>query len=204
MFYKFAHVVVGALYHLLYRFRVVGRENVPEGGVLVCVNHSSLADPVLVALALSPKDHPCFMGKAELFKIFGLKQLITWLGAYPVERGASDLGAIKATLKYLREGRKVMIFPQGHRIVGDDEAAAMKAGAAMLASHSNAPLLPVYLSVGRKCFIDRIEVIFGKPFFAEKTSGGNRSEQHAALAERLRQEIFALKSQAIGKRNRNV
>ncbi|MDR0325604.1 MAG: 1-acyl-sn-glycerol-3-phosphate acyltransferase [Oscillospiraceae bacterium] len=193
MFYKFAHVVVGAIYRLLYRFRVTGREHVPEGGALVCVNHSSMADPVIIALALKRKDRPRFMAKMELFKIFGLKQLITALGAYPVERGVSDMSAIRKTLDILKSKNKVLIFPQGSRIINDAEAAAMKNGAAMLAFRSGAPLLPVYLSVGRKVFINKIQVAFGKPFLAEKQPGGKSSEQYAELAERLRREIYALK-----------
>ena len=193
MFYKFAHAVVGVIYRLLYRFKVYGRENVPGGAALVCVNHSSMADPVLVALALKRKDRPRFMGKMELFKIFGLKQLITALGAYPVERGVSDMAAIRTTLDILKAGDKVLIFPQGHRILEDGEAAAMKNGAAMLAFRSGAPLLPAYLSVGRKVFVNKIQIVFGKPFFAEKQPGGRSSEQYAALAGRLRQEIYALK-----------
>ncbi len=199
IFYRFAHIVVGGIYRLLYRYRVTGRENVPEGGALVCVNHSSLADPVIVALALKVRDHPRFMAKAELFRIFGFGFIIRKLGAFPVERGTSDMTAIKVALKTLKEGGKVLIFPHGRRILGDGEAEAMKAGAAMLAFRSGAPLLPVYLSPGRKCFVNRIEVVFGKPFFAEKTNGG-RAEQYVALSERLRQEIYGLKAQTGFKR----
>ncbi|MCL1807649.1 MAG: 1-acyl-sn-glycerol-3-phosphate acyltransferase [Oscillospiraceae bacterium] len=193
MFYKFAHIVVGAIYKLLYRFRVTGRENIPEGAALVCVNHSSLSDPVLIALTLIRTDKPRFMAKIELFKIFGLKQLITALGAYPVERGASDMAAIRTTLDILKGGQKVLIFPQGRRIVNDDEGAALKNGAAMLAVRSRAPLLPIYLSVGRKVFFNRIEAVVGKPFTAEKQPGIKSAEQYEAIGEQIRQGIYTLK-----------
>ena len=193
MFYKIAHIVLGGIFRLLYRLRVTGAENVPKGAALVCVNHSSLADPVLVALALPRKDRPRFMAKSELFRFFGLRWLITALGAYPVDRGASDMAAIRTTLDILKRDEKVLIFPQGTRTVGDDEGAAMKNGAAMLAFRSGAPLLPAYLSVGRKVFLNRIELVFGKPFRAEKLPGKS-SEQYEAIARRLRDEIYALKS----------
>jgi 1-acyl-sn-glycerol-3-phosphate acyltransferase len=193
MFYKIVHILVGALYRILYRFKVDGRENLPAGAALICVNHSSLADPVIIALALSRKDRPRFMAKMELFRPFGFKQIITALGAYPVERGVSDMAAIRTTLDILKEGQKVLIFPHGSRIINDDEAAAMKNGAAMLAFRSGAPLLPTYLSVGRKVFFNKIRIVFGKPFYAVKQPGSKSSEQYAALAERLRQEIYALK-----------
>ncbi|MDR1693124.1 MAG: 1-acyl-sn-glycerol-3-phosphate acyltransferase, partial [Oscillospiraceae bacterium] len=179
IFYRFAHALVHLVFGLLYRFKVHGRENVPEGGALICVNHSSLADPVLVALALKVEDHPRFMAKAELFKIFGFQWLITKLGAYPVERGASDMTAIKTTLSVLREGRKVLIFPQGRRVLRDGENVPLKDGAAMLAAHSDKPLLPVYLTPGRKPIVNKIELVFGKPFSVQK---GERS----GVSDRLR------------------
>jgi 1-acyl-sn-glycerol-3-phosphate acyltransferase len=193
MFYKFAHVVVGFIYRVLYRFKVTGRDNIPGGGVLICANHSSLSDPIIIALALRRKDRPRFMGKAELFRIFGLKQIITALGAYPVHRGVSDMAAIRTSLEILKKGQNVLIFPQGHRFADGGEEKAMKNGAAMLAFHSGAPLLPVYLSVGRKLFINKIRVVFGNPFYAKKEPGVKSSVQYAALAERLKEEIYALK-----------
>jgi 1-acyl-sn-glycerol-3-phosphate acyltransferase len=193
MFYRFAHIVVGLLYRLLFRFKVFGRENVPEGSVIICVNHSSMSDPIIAALALSRKDRLRFMGKAELFKIFGLKQIISALGAYPVDRGASDMSAIRTSLDILKKGQKLLIFPHGHRFVDGGEEQAMKNGAAMLALHSGAPLLPVYLSVGRKVFVNRIYIVFGKPFRAEKKPGVKSSELYSQIAERLKEEIYALK-----------
>lgn len=194
MFYKVAHVILSALFFLLFRFRVTGRENVPQGGVLLCGNHSSLSDPVFVALALSAKDQPCFMGKAELFKIFGLGWLIRKLGAFPVERGASDLGAIKKSLSLLSAGRKLLIFPQGRRVQKED-AMALKAGAAMLAARSGVPILPLYITEGRKIFINRVEVIIGKPFAAEKKPGQGRAEAYEMISNRLMEEILSLSKQ---------
>jgi 1-acyl-sn-glycerol-3-phosphate acyltransferase len=69
----------------------------------------------------------------------------------------------------------------------------MKNGAAMLAFRSGAPLVPAYLSVGRKVFISKIHLNFGKPFTAEKRPGGKSSEQYEAIAGRLRREIYGLK-----------
>jgi len=193
MFYRFAHIVVGVIYRIIYRFKVTGRENIPEGSALICANHSSMSDPIIIALALKRTDRTRFMGKAELFKIFGLKQIITALGAFPVHRGVSDMTAIRKSLDMLKQGDKVLIFPHGHRFTDGGEDKAMKNGASMLAFHSGAPLLPVYLSVGRKVFINKIQVVFGRPFYAVKQPGVKSSGQYAALAERLKEEIYAIK-----------
>jgi 1-acyl-sn-glycerol-3-phosphate acyltransferase len=193
MLYAFGHAVVGFIFRVLYRIKVTGREFIPEGAALVCVNHSSMADPVIMALVMKRGDRLRFMGKKELFTIPVFNRLITALGAYPVDRGGSDMTAIRTTLDTLKNGRKVLIFPHGTRIADDDEAAAMKNGAAMFAARSGAPILPVYLSVGRKVFWHKVTVTFGRPFEAETQPGGKRSEQYAALAERIRGSIYALK-----------
>jgi 1-acyl-sn-glycerol-3-phosphate acyltransferase len=186
-------VIVGFIYRLLYRFRVSGLENIPEGEALICANHSSLSDAVIMALALRRKDRPRFIAKAELFKVFLLGRIISALGAYPVDRGKSDMAAIRTSLEILKQGKKLLIFPHGHRFTDGGEESAMKNGAAMLAFYSNAPLVPSYLSVGRKVFISKITVVFGKPFVAEKQEGLKSKENYKLLAEKLRNEIYALK-----------
>jgi len=191
MFYKIAHAVAGFLFRVFFRLRVTGRENVPPGGALCCANHTTLSDPVLAALALSSRDHPRFMAKMELFKIPVLKQLITALGAYPIERGKGDLQAVKATLSFLKRDEKILMFPQGGRVDAQD-AMALKTGAAMLAARSGKPIVPIFIQPGRGLSFFRGEVVIGKPFGAEIKTGQGRAEAYADISARLIREIQSL------------
>ncbi len=162
MFYKIAHAILRVIWLVLYRLKVTGLSNVPPGAAILCGNHSSLADPVILAIALKPEDQPRFMAKKELFSFRPFAFLITALGAFPVDRGKADLGAVKKSLDILRCGKKLMVLPQGTR-VHEGEAAEIKNGAAMLASRSGAPLVPVHIGEGRKPIFNRTRVDFGSP-----------------------------------------
>ena len=163
MLYSAARAVIYFIFLIIYRFKVYGSENLPYGRVIICANHTSLADPILAALSVKTKERLYFMAKAELFKnpLFG--GLIRFFGAFPIDRGASDIGAIKHTLGLLKAEKKILMFPQGTRF-SSSEKMALKSGAAMLSLKTGTPILPMYITTGRKMFINRIEVRIGVPF----------------------------------------
>ena len=116
-FYTGAIKVLGPAVRFLFGIRRIdGIENIPKGGGLVCANHTSFADPIVIAASL--KMPVKYMGKAELFKIPILKSVIKAFGAFPVKRGGADPGAIRTAETLLKSGELVGIFPQGTRCPG--------------------------------------------------------------------------------------
>ena len=143
-FQALAIPIVNVYDHLKYNYHVIGREKVPDGGCVLVANHTQWADPVLVGTALGNQYPLVAMAKKELFQIKLLGPLISALGAFPVDRGTADIGAIKTSLKAVKEGKKLLIFPEGgtkHK--AGDEA---KVGAAMIAARTGAPIVPIYIS----------------------------------------------------------
>jgi len=112
-FYKKMYQIFQPAVAWVYRVHPVGSENVPEGGVILAANHTSFAD--VLVLSAASKRQLRYMAKKELFKIPLLAPLIKALGAYPVDRGGSDVGSLKKTIAMLEEGEMIGIFPQGHR-----------------------------------------------------------------------------------------
>ena len=160
-FYDVAKVVVTGIARTLFRLRVVGAEKVPKTGpLIVAANHISNFDPPLLGVAL-PRP-VAYMAKKELFAMPVLKQLIPRLNAYPVDREAGGTAALRASLRLLKEGRAVGIFPEGGRnVTGTNEE---KAGAAFLAAASGAPVVPAAI-VGTRTLrpFGRVTVVFGDP-----------------------------------------
>jgi len=146
-FYSKAKFVLAGLIRKLWRIRVVGAENErPDATYLICANHQSMLDPVLLGAAI--EHNPRYMAKAELMKIPGLKQLITALGAYSVDRGGSDVMAIKKTIAMLKDGESIIMFPQGTRHKGvDPKTTKVKFGCAMIAAKAGVPVLPIFIQV---------------------------------------------------------
>ncbi len=167
-FYKVARAVIKAFLKIAFRIKVEGTENIPsEGALVVCANHQSLCDPLMLAMCM-PFELK-FMAKEELFKnrLFG--GLIRALGAFPVKRGTGDIGALKLAIKVLSEGHRLVIFPEGSRSP-EGYMAEGKSGAALIAVKSRANILPVGVCGKYKLF-SRIVVRIGKPIVLEEYFG---------------------------------
>lgn len=178
---------VALAFHLHFGYRVRGRENIPEGGCVVCPNHVQLSDPPFAAVALGHKVPLRLMAKKELFQGKALGWLISALGAFPVDREGADITAIKTALGCVKEGKKLIIFPQGTRGAAEGET---KKGAAMLAVKTRAPILPMYISENKK-FRCKATVVIGKPFMPDP-----KEKDYGVIADDILRRIYALKEQA--------
>ena len=106
------------------------------------------------------------MAKKELFKVPIVNKVVAALGAYPVDRGGADVGAIKRTIKMLEEGKCIGIFPQGHRQKGiDPRETEVKGGIGMIAARTEATILPCYIKMKKRkwALFRRVDVYMGKP-----------------------------------------
>lgn len=172
-FYNGIVKTLAPLVRVLFRIHHHGLENEPdesEGPYIVICNHISNADPVFLC-AGELKQQPHYMAKKELFKVPLVNKLVAALGAYPVDRGGADVSAIKNTIKMLKEGKCVGIFPQGHRQMGiTPREADLKNGAAMIAVRAEATVLPCYVRTkkNRFAFFRRVDVYMGKPIKFEE------------------------------------
>lgn len=144
--YRFCYAFFAGIVGFLFRIRVVGKENEPDTGhFVVCANHVSATDPVVVCYAFR-KHQVRYMAKKELFSIPILSSLIRMLGAFPVDRGGTDVGAIRRAVDMVKEGKCMGIFPQGHRYPGvDPRTTKTKNGAALIATRAEADIMPVYI-----------------------------------------------------------
>lgn len=169
-------------------FRVRGRENLPtEGSYVICPNHSGLADPIWVILAMRKGFIPRIMAKKELFSVPFLGKLVTWLGAFGVDREGADVGAIKQALRCLKDGQPLMIFPEGTR-VKPGKLVEPKGGAIVLAARAECPIVPVYLTAKRRPF-SPMTCVFGTPYTVEKRLN---EEQQAREIRRLMDTIYEM------------
>jgi len=188
--YSFLVVIVRAICKVIYPTRIIGVENIPEGAAIVCSTHSNYIDPLLLAIAFGGNDLIHFMGKKELFKIPLLRGLMRALGAFPVDRGTSDITSIKTAMRFLKDGEKVGIFPEGTRASEDEEADA-KTGAIRLASKMKVPVVPVYLTRGKVIF-RKVDLIIGTPYYIT----GEKRGEYETLSQELMSKIYELRDTA--------
>ena len=176
----------------LHPIAVEGLENVPKDEpVVLCPNHSSNWDPILLICALGREVNLRIMGKNQLFKIPILRSFLRKMGVFPVDRGHSDIGAVKNSIQTLKDGAMLMVFPEGTRVRGKKNAVRPKGGIAMIAIRSGAKLLPVYIGVKKRLFA-KVPIIFGKPFAPEYTGRKGTAEEYQANADEVMRRAYAL------------
>jgi 1-acyl-sn-glycerol-3-phosphate acyltransferase len=125
----------------VYGIRCHGRSNVPAtGGGLVLSNHQSNLDPVIVGLASDRRLN--YVARETLLRFAPLRWLLFSLDAIPIDREGTGLGGLKETLKRLRRGEMVLIFPEGTRTTNGD-VRPLKPGFCAIARRAGVPLVPV-------------------------------------------------------------
>lgn len=189
MLYTILKPLVWFLTNLICRYRVSGRENIPQDGpVLLVANHLIWFDPLLLGI-IYPR-RLWFMPKIEIFRIPLVGLLCRLTGQIPVHRGESDRAALEKALAYLREGRDVTIFPEGTTARHEGLLAA-HTGVAMLALRSGAPILPVAHSgtrrifVSRRAWLPRVNVSIGEPYVPQVPTGVSRKAALKMVTEDL-------------------
>ena len=144
---RFCEILLFPLTRLLGRRRYVGidRIGVP-GPILVVANHISHIDPVYDTVFIRKSGRwPHVLAKASLWKIPLVGKVLTGTQQIPVERGGGAGGqALDAATKALREGRTVLIYPEG-TVTKDPDRWPMRPrpGVAVLALTGNVTVIPV-------------------------------------------------------------
>lgn len=140
MLYPLGKFLVSVLFKILFKIKVIGKENIPKNGpVIICSNHISNYDPPTVGMTAPRTIH--FMAKEELFEKKGLGFILRNVNAFPVKRGMRDRNALRKGLKLLDEGKVLGLFPEGTRSK-DGVVKKGLAGAGFFAMRSNATVIP--------------------------------------------------------------
>jgi 1-acyl-sn-glycerol-3-phosphate acyltransferase len=163
--------------------KFVGKKNLPKGACIIASNHVSNLDAILLALHTWEKKY--YLAKKELFKGKISSSFYKGLGCIQVDRQISDVSAIKNSLKVLKNGKKLVIFPEGTRVNNEDHSMGeVKHGVAMLACKAKVPIVPMYI-LNKPKFLHRNKVFIGKPFTLEEFYGKKLSTQELADASEI-------------------
>lgn len=178
--YSFIRFLVALPVRLSFNMRVEGRENIPDGAFVLCANHISAVDPLLVAVAFPTPIR--FVAKEEVLKVPILKLIGKIAHIIPIARGTADLKAMRTCLGAVKNGEKVGIFPQGTRTPEKPKAESALPGTGLIILHTKAPVVPVSIvtknykvRLFRKC-----RIIIGKPICYEEYSANASNSSDAA------------------------
>jgi glycerol-3-phosphate dehydrogenase (NAD(P)+) len=139
--YWLARAILQPFFHIYFRLSRIGREHVPDSGpVIFAANHRSFLDPFVIGTLVRRPVY--YVAKKELFERRWQAWILNALGAFPVDRGASDEESMRTAREILRRGDCVVIFPEGTR-VRPGPLGSPKRGAGRLALETGAPVVPV-------------------------------------------------------------
>lgn len=175
----------------VFRIRMEGRHYIPvDGPVLVCSNHQSYFDPVIVGLGCRRRLN--YLARKTLFRHPVFRYLIYFFDAIAIDRDGMGVEGIKETLRRLKREEMVLMFPEGTR-THDGELRALRPGFCALARRGKTTLLPVAIDGAYQCWprqnkwprLDRLALVFGPPITAEDMAQWDNEQLVAELAERM-------------------
>ena len=185
-------IVRGAIYiwcKIYYRAEIVGLENVPKNEpLIICGNHRTYLDPPLI-VATAKRDMR-FLAKEELYKNKFLAALGWVFEAIPVKRDEKDVTAIKESLKALKNGQCIALFPEGTRN-GLEKGQKAKDGVAFFAIRSGAKVLPCGIKGGDKNN-RKVTIKYGEPLDFSKYKGTKDKEILDNITNEIMQNIIEL------------
>ena len=187
----FTYWIIRLSLKLFKGFKIYGRENIPKNGALIVAgNHMSMIDPLVLGTSIDRITR--FMAKKELFKFPPFGWYLKKIGCIPVKRGKGDLEAMKTSLKILRNGEVLGIFPEGTRNKTGKIGKA-HLGMVTLALKVKAPIIPCGISnviKGKRPITVRIgQPIHLDQYYHQKLSKQKKDEIARLVMTRIAQQI---------------
>ena len=198
--YWFILQLAKGYYKVFFRHKVYGLEHFYKGGAILAANHTSFLDPPILAISWPEEVH--FLARDTLFKHIGFGRFIRALNARPVSGDASDISVFKTIVQLLKEGKKVVLFPEGTRSPGN-QLGEIKPGIGLLIMRTQTAIVPAYIhgayeTWGRSRKLPKLfgktACIWGSVIKAEEFAHLEKREAQQAIADRLAQSIEALKA----------
>lgn len=192
--FRFVRKAVIGASKLLFGFTLEGTGNVPESGPFILVsNHLHNLDPVFTSAGCPRQVH--YMAKVELFKVPVLRRVISWVGAFPINRGKMDREAIRHGQAVLKEGYGLGIFPEGTRSLSMKIERVLP-GAGLFALKDNVTIVPCAITGSERLPFNGakqhrrddmpdpghkgVKLVFGEPFTIPPEIDGKRTNAESA------------------------
>jgi 1-acyl-sn-glycerol-3-phosphate acyltransferase len=184
------------------RYRAKGIERVPaESGALILANHQSFLDPLLIGLPL--KRPVSYLARENLFRVPVVGWILRNTYVMPLNIDGASLAGIRQTLKRMRQGFLVGVFPEGTRSP-DGTVGQLKPGFTTLVKRVETPIIPVgiagahrALGLGHRLLKpERVCVVFGEPIPPEALAPYRQRGREEDLIAFVREKILACVEEA--------
>ncbi len=195
---------------IAFRLKLVGLEKIPKSGpVLITPNHQSHLDPMLIGCVSRRRMN--FLAKKQLFRVWPIGWIISFLDSIPIDREGMSAGGIKETLKRMKRGEMVLMFPEGTRSP-DGEMKKILPGFCALVKRTQATIVPTGIQGADRAWPRRrafplpgpkIVIVFGDPVTPDQYQHLNDDQLVEFLDHAIRHEIEVCRRIRSGKAHPN-
>ena len=154
---------------ILFRFEYRNADTTAiKGGALICPNHLSHLDPMLVGCVA--RRRISFLAKKDLFDNWFLGWYLKLLQCIPIDRESRGIGGMKETLRLLKKGESIVLYPEGERSPDGNLLPLMK-GFTVLVKRVKVPIVPAGIHGTFEAWprgatfpkLGRVKLVFGDP-----------------------------------------
>lgn len=140
---KILNVILKPIYRFYFNLNIKGKENIKEGAGIIAGNHQSFHDAFIVNQSFSNKEleNNYYIATALRFKSNLKKSLADNGNIILVDVNKNLKSTLQSASKVLKNGKKLIIFPEGAR-TRDGELLEFKKTFAILAKELNVPIYP--------------------------------------------------------------
>jgi long-chain acyl-CoA synthetase len=185
----------------LFHFKVRGIENLPASGpCILCSNHQSYIDPIVLGSALPWRlfRDTFSVGTSEIFGGGFLRRVARWIRVVVLDPDANLVPAMRGAAFGLRQGRPLILYPEGER-TNTGELRVFRKGAAILSIHTQTPIVPIAISgfyaawPRHKKFprIADLQMVIGKPLLPPPVEEASEAA-YDRLTSTLKSEIAGM------------
>lgn len=199
LFYRFSRKLVEIFFRLFYKAKIYGeKEHFFKGRAIIAGNHVSFYDPPFVGVGWQEVIH--YFARPSLFEKPVLGFLLRSYNVHPLPSD-SPTSAIKFISKLLKEGLKVVIFPEGTRSK-EDRIMDPKSGFVMIAHRTQSPIIPVYVGGAydiwnrfrkKPKLSGRLVCVFGSPLRWERFEALDKKQAQEAMMTQWQKSVEALR-----------
>lgn len=194
IWYRVCWFITRAIVQILYRTDFQGSHNIPKTGpCILTVNHQSHLDPPISGIAMWRRGR--YLARKTLFNSKTLAVIMRSWGVIPLDTDGTGIEGVKRTLRALKAGELVVVFPEGARS-HDGETHEFMPGFITFARHSKAPIVPStlegpYDSYPRDAKFPKpccqIHVLIGKPISPEEIAAMSDDELVKCVESKVRE-----------------
>lgn len=191
--YWLGYQFYGTFARAFFNHRVIGRENLAlPGGALIASNHASFLDPPFIGIAFDGQIH--YLARKSLFNHPVAGAILRSWNSIPVDQDRPDMTSLKTVIRKLREGKKVLVFPEGSRSF-DDKLLPGMPGIGLIVAKSGVPVIPVRLfgthealpRGGKSLHPSEITLVCGKPWLCDPAHYGCEGKE---LYQRISDDVM--------------